>query len=113
MTRANWIAIAVGLLVLAAGGPWLYAQLRSLPGGGHLAARADQRIVTLEVTGMTCTACEAQIEGSLATIQGVSAATARHEQKRAYVVCDRSVADSTVVAAVRSAGHFDGEVVSK
>ena len=113
MTRANLVAIVAGALVLAAGGPWLYGQLRSLPAGGHLGARSDQRIVTLEVTGMTCTACEAQIEGSLATVKGVSTAEARHQQNRAYVVCDRSVADSTLLNAVASAGRFHGQIVQK
>lgn len=113
MSRSNWIAIALGVLVLVLGGPWLLSQIRSLPGRGHLDARADQKIVTLEVAGMTCTACAAQIEGSLTTLNGVSTAEVRYPQQRAYVVCDKSVADSTLLTAVRNAGNFHGQVVDK
>lgn len=113
MTRSNLIAIALAVLVLAVGGPWLAGQLRSLPGGGDLGARADQKIVTLEVAGMTCDACAATIEGSLTTLDGVKTAEVRWQQKRAYVVCDKSVRDSTLLSAVQNAGRFHGQVVDK
>lgn len=113
MTRSNLIAIVAGVLVLALGGPWLVSQLRSLPGHGNLAARSDQKIVTLEVAGMTCNACAAQIEGTLATTRGVSTSEVRWQQKRAYVVCDKSVSDSTLLTAVRNSGNFYGQVVDK
>jgi copper chaperone CopZ len=113
VTRSNLIAIAIGVLVLLAGGPWLIGQIRSLPGRGSLAARADQKIVTLEVSGMTCDACAAQIEGSLTTLEGVKTAEVRWQQKRAYVVCDRALPDSSLLTAVGNAGHFYGQVVDK
>src|SRR6185436_1069776 len=108
MTRSNLITIALAVLVLAVGGPWLAGQLKSLPGARDLGARANQKIVTLEVAGMTCDACAAQIEGSLTTLHGVKTAEVRWQQKRAYVVCDKSVADSTLISAVGVAGHFYG-----
>jgi copper chaperone CopZ len=113
MTRSNWIAIAALLLVMVVGGPWLVSQLRSLPAGGNLAARSDQKIVTLEVAGMTCTACAAQIEGTLTTMKGVSTAEVRYPQRRAYVVCDKALPDSSLLTAVRNAGNFYGQVVDK
>jgi len=113
MTRSNLITIALAVLVLAVGGPWLAGQLKSLPGARDLGARANQKIVTLEVAGMTCDACAAQIEGSLTTLHGVKTAEVRWQQKRAYVVCDKSVADSTLISAVGVAGHFYGQVVDK
>jgi copper chaperone CopZ len=89
------------------------SQIRSLPGHGNLSARSDQKIVTLEVAGMTCDACASQIEGSLATTKGVSISEVRWQQKRAYVVCDRAVSDSTLLTAVRNSGNFYGQVVDK
>jgi copper chaperone CopZ len=113
MTRSNLIAIAFGVLVLVLGGPWLMSQIRSLPGRDNLDARADQKIVTLEVAGMTCDACAAQIEGSLTTLHGVKTAEVRWQQKRAYVVCEPGLADSSLLTAVRNAGNFYGQVVDK
>jgi mercuric ion binding protein len=113
MTRSNLIAIALAVLVLAVGGPWLIGQLKSLPGRGNLDARADQKIVTLEVAGMTCDACAAQIEGTLTTLDGVKTAEVRWQQKRAYVVCDKAVADSSLLTAVRNSGNFHGQVVAR
>lgn len=97
------IGLVGAILVLAVGGPLLVGQLGRLPHRA-LAARAGERIVTLEVAGMTCTGCARSVESRLATVAGVSAATVRFPQRRAYVVCARAVPESALVAAVRSAG---------
>jgi copper chaperone CopZ len=95
----------VGLVVaLAIVGPWVFGQLRSLPRAHTLAARADQRIVTLEVGGMTCGGCASAVEGKLAAVPGVSGVTVRFPQRRAYVVCEPSVADTALTEAVHRAG---------
>ena len=115
------IAVAVlGVLLLAAGGSVLKERMRSPAAAGMAVARmapasagAGERRVTLEVAGMTCDACAAQIEGSLTTLHGVKTAEVRWQQQRAYVVCDKSVADSTLISAVGVAGHFYGQVVDK
>ena len=99
----NIAALVTGILVLAIGGPLLARQLRSLP-HATLAARADQRIVTLEVSGMTCSGCARTLESRLAQVPGVSTAAVRFPQRRAYVVCGRALTDSVLVAAVRGAG---------
>jgi copper chaperone CopZ len=99
----NIAALVAGLLVLAVGGPVIARQLRSLPPAA-LAARSGERIVTLEVSGMTCSGCAAKVETTLAGIDGVSTAAVRYAQRRAYVVCGRSVADSALVAAVARVG---------
>ena len=96
-------ALVTIVLVLALGGPWLVRQVRSLP-GTKLAARSDQRIVTLEVGGMTCSGCASAVEAKLAEIPGVATVAVRLQQRRAYVVCDRAVADTSLVAAVHRAG---------
>ena len=48
----NVVALVAAVLVLAIGGPAIVRQLRTLP-AKSLAARAGERIVTLEVAGMT------------------------------------------------------------
>lgn len=106
MRKVTWngVALAVGVVALALGGPWLLRQVRSLPGEEALAARAGQRIVTLEVGGMTCGACAAKVHGELASVPGVSAVAVRLKQDRAYVVCSPALPDSALISAVRRAG---------
>lgn len=106
----NIIALVAGVLVLAIGGPVIVRQLRSLP--PSLAARAGERIVTLEVAGMTCAGCASSVEATLAGIVGVSAATVRHPQRRAYVVCGPGVEDSTLIAAIARAGPGFSAVIT-
>lgn len=105
MKRDFWnvVALVGGVLVLAVGGPVLVQQLRSLPPRA-LAARAQERIVTLEVGGMTCSGCASSVRASLTQVPGVSTVSVRFPQRRAYIVCDRSVADTALVAAVHRAG---------
>jgi copper chaperone CopZ len=114
MSASKTIVLVVGVAVIAAGGTWLVGQFRTLPAQPALAARADQRIVTLEVGGMHCTECEHAIATELRKVKGVSTVAARYQQKRAYVVCDKGVADTTLLTAVHAAGPgFFGEVVAK
>ena len=110
----NSAAIAVAILVLATGGPWLWHEVRSLPSHQALAARATEKIVTLEISGMTCSGCAARVHGTLASVPGVSAAEVRLKQDRAIVVCARSLPDSALISAVESAGpSFLAAVVPK
>lgn len=98
--RWNAIALGAGVLLAAIAGPWLVGEIRSLP----RASRADQRIVSLDVGGMTCVACVAAVQGSLEQVHGVVTADVRLREHRAFIVCDRSVQDSTLTAAVHRAG---------
>ena len=110
----NGVALAVFVLALAVGGPWLFRELRSLPGRNALAARSDQRIVTLEVGGMTCAGCAANIQSQIAEVPGVSTVEVRWQQSRAYVVCEKDVADTALTSAIeRSGPGFLGAVVSR
>src|SRR5688572_13121827 len=110
----NVVALVVAVLVVALGGPWLVGQMRSLPTPMALAERAGERIVTLEVGGMTCALCAEKVKSGIASVARVSAVDVRLEQDRAYVVCAREVADSSLVAAVRRAGPaFMAAVVQK
>ncbi len=101
----NSLAIALGVIALAVGAPWLVQELRSLPGAPALAARAGQKVVTLEVGGMTCSGCAAKVKGELITVAGVGTVEVRHQQHRAYVVCDPGVPDSALIGAVSRAGR--------
>src|SRR5262245_39116291 len=106
MRNGNWntVAMVAAVIGLAVGGPWLAGQLESLPHPRTLAARAGQRVVALEVGGMTCAGCAAKVSGELWRVAGVSAVDVRLRQQRAFVVCDRAVTDTSLVAAVHRAG---------
>ena len=100
----NGIALAVAVVLLAAFGPWLAREVRTLPRGHELAARSGQKVVALEVGGMTCSACAAKIQTELSAVSGVTTAEVRVKERRAYVVCDKTVADSALTTAVTRAG---------
>ena len=100
----NTVALVAGVVALAAGGPWLVHELRTLPRTRVLEARAHQRVVTLEVGGMTCRGCVASVRGKLAQVPGVTDVDVRLAERRAYVVCSSSLPDTALTAAVGRAG---------
>ena len=63
------------------------------------------RRTTLLVDGMTCAACVAQIERSLAAVDGVIEARVNYASGRASVACRDSVNDAELQAAVIGAGY--------
>lgn len=106
--------LVVGVLALTVIGPWLWKEVRTLPGRQALAARSGERIVTLEVSGMSCSGCATRVRDGLAALPGVSGVVVRHDQHRAYVICREGVADSALTAAVRGASvAFAASVVQK
>lgn len=102
MSRANWniVAIAVAIGVGLFAGPWFMSQMRSLPSAQHLSARSGQRIVALEVIGLTGASDARRVQLQLAATPGVSACEVRFAQKRAYVVLDATLPDSLLVSTV-------------
>lgn len=113
-TAITVVTAVVAVLLVVVIGPWVFREMRSLPGSGSLAERSSQRIVTLAVNGMTCQACEASIRAELESTPGVATCEVRRGQQRAYVVVDAATPDSTLVAAVRRAGGgFWAQVVAK
>ena len=100
----NSLAVVAVVLLAAAGGPWLLAQLRSLPGPSALAARSGQRVVSLDVGGMTCAGCATRVREELSGVRGVHAAEVRLAQRKAFVVCERAVSDSALIQAIGRAG---------
>jgi copper chaperone CopZ len=99
------IALLLAAAALAlAGSTWIAGQVRTLPAAPALAARARQRVVTLEVGGMMCGMCAAQVQGGLVAVPGVATVEVRLPEHRAYVVCDPGVADTALIGAVGRAG---------
>ena len=108
------VALAATVMLLAVGAPWLAREIASLPRPGALAARASQRVVTLEIGGMTCAGCARTVQAHIAAVHGVAAVEVRLAQKRAYVVCERTVPDTALVAAVARPGSaFAAAVVAR
>jgi len=106
LPRLSWNrgVLLAGLLLLVVGLPWLVREVATLPRGGQLAARAGQRIVTLEVAGMTSDTCAAAVRSGLAAVPGVTTVAVRRTARRAHVICDPAVTDSALTRAVRLAG---------
>jgi len=104
------IALAVmAVLLLAVGGPYVVQRL------GRPAARrapsvlpavqAGQKRVTLDVSGMFCANCASRVGRELEATPGVVASDVDVDAHRATVVCDRALADTTLVRAVGRAGR--------
>lgn len=106
MKRELWtgLCLAAAVIVLAATAPWLMRELAALQAPAQWSARQHQRVVTLEVGGMTCSGCAAKIQTALAAMEGVAKVEVRLPERRAYVVCERTVADSALTGAVGRAG---------
>lgn len=98
------LCVVAAVVALGALGPGLVREIGTLPRARVLAARADQRVVMLEIGGMTCSGCAAKVKSELVALSGVSTAEVRLGQQRAYVVCEKSLPDSLLTAAVHHAG---------
>ncbi len=70
---------------------------------------AEQRTVTLVITGMTCHHCVMATRQSLASVPGVSGVAVTLDPPRAVVTYDPARADTgRLEAAVRDAGYGAG-----
>ena len=104
------LAIAA-VLLLATGGAWLVdhaRQPRMARAAAPTVAPAGARLVTLDVSGMTCAKCASRITSHLLATPGVRACGVDPPSSRAWVVCDRGLADTTLVAAVVRSGAGPG-----
>lgn len=104
------LAIAT-VLLLATGGAWLVDHARQprmsrMPAPAVVPAGA--RLVTLEVSGMTCAKCASRITSTLAATAGVRSCGVDPPARRAWVVCDMGLSDTTLVAAVVRSGAGAG-----
>ena len=104
------LAIAA-VLLLATGGAWLVERAgapRLARAAAPVTVPAGARLVTLEVSGMTCAKCASRITSTLQTTTGVRSCGVDPPARRAWVVCDAGVADTALVAAVVRAGAAAG-----
>jgi copper chaperone CopZ len=96
-------------VTLVAVGLATYPTWGAKPGGGQaLSAAQDSSaaVVTLDVSGMTCEACAAQIESGLRDVPGVVQASVDYEQSRAEIVVANAFVDPRVlIAAVEKASY--------
>jgi len=123
-----WVIVFGAALISSIAGAW-WARERSQPAGSRVVATsvsnapiasapqghsAPTRVVTLEIGGMVCSGCVAKISRQLSITNGVRSADVSLDQQRATVVCDESVADTALTAAVRRAGpEYLGLVLKK
>ena len=98
-----WVvtALAAGL---ASYPSWGARLTPARPTASPVAAVAS--LVVLDVRGMTCTGCEAEIERELVMVPGVVNATVSYQRKRAEIrVATGAVAVAPLIAAVEKAGY--------
>lgn len=113
------VALAVlTVLLLAVGGPFLADRLRRPAGSPATralpAAQAGQKRVTLDVSGMFCANCASRVTRELEATPGVVACDVDVRAHRATVVCDRQLADTSLVTAVsRAGGEYRARVSSR
>jgi len=104
------------VLLLAAGGSLVTEHLRH-PGAAPAAralpaVQAGQKRVTLEVSGMTCANCASRVTRALDATRGVVACDLDVPARRATVVCEQQLADTSLVGAVaRAGGDYRARVV--
>jgi mercuric ion transport protein len=71
-----------------------------------IARDSSNAVVALDVSGMTCEACEGEIEHQLRAVPGVVQASVNYEQSRAEIVVGRAFSDPRpLIAAVEKAGY--------
>jgi len=107
MRREMGIGLALAALVVVAliAAPAAWHAARKLPRViAGLSHRADQRVVTFQVVGMTCPKCSDKVEREIERVPGVTTASVRLDQGEVQVVCRRSIADSLLTGAVARAG---------
>jgi len=104
------LAIAA-VLLLALGGARLVEHARAprmAPAAVPAVIPAGARLVTLEVSGMTCAKCASRITSTLLATAGVRSCGVDPPAGRAWVVCEQAVADTALVSAVVSSGAGAG-----
>lgn len=60
---------------------------------------------TVDVTGMSCTGCEQNVESALQNLEDVSRVEADHESQTVEVVVADEVSDDDVTSAIEDAGY--------
>ena len=62
-------------------------------------------VKTLDIEGMMCAHCQAHVKQALEGVEGVREVTVSLEEKKAVVTADDTVADQTLIDAVKESGY--------
>ena len=108
----NIVIVVVLAALVVIGGPVALEKIRGpqAPEGSIAAMKpaANERRVTLRISGMMCGNCVESITNSLNSTAGVTGADVDLASGKAIVLCEKTVADSALVGAVvRSGGHAE------
>jgi len=104
----NIALVVVAALLLVVGGRFAYDRWQdriaaeATVQGQRLAS--NEKRVSLAVEGMMCANCVETITHALQSTPGVTTCDVDKDLGRAVVVCDRSVADSTLVGVIARSG---------
>ena len=78
--------------------------LPELPVGGQN-KEGNKMVKTLDIEGMMCAHCQAHVKQALEGVEGVREVTVSLEEKKAVVTADDTVADQTLIDAVKESGY--------
>ena len=92
-------ALTIGLATYPSWG------VRSAPQRAQIAIAAADQVVVLDVDGMTCADCEAEIQHELEREPGVRQAQVSFEARRATVALTQRIPSERLTAAVARAGY--------
>jgi len=104
----NLALVVVAALLLVVGGRFAYERWQDRIAAeatvqGQRLASHEKR-VSLAVDGMMCANCVETITNALQSTPGVITCDVDKDQGRAVVVCERSVADTTLVGVIARSG---------
>ena len=63
------------------------------------------KTVDFKVEGMMCAHCQARVQKTISNISGVSDVKVNLETRTAYVICDDTVDNNTIISALKSEGY--------
>ncbi len=68
---------------------------------------ASIKVLSLQVSGMTCGGCETKVKTAIMTLEGVQKVEVSHQQNLANVVVDSQKVDAqALIEAITKAGYF-------
>ncbi|MDA8084747.1 MAG: heavy metal-associated domain-containing protein [Nitrospiraceae bacterium] len=77
-----------------------------------VAAATDQNVV-MEIKGMTCEVCTVAVKKALSGVPGVKSVKVSFDEKKAWLVADKSVTDGMLNDALKKAGEYEGKVIER
>lgn len=71
----------------------------------------ENKEMKISVTGMMCGHCEAHVKKALEALEGISAATASHDENTVTITTTAEVDEASIKAAVEGAGYTYGGII--